>query len=568
MALLFGSGANNFNGYFPERVPKPSDYIHYFAYNVSDQVKQDIFALYHMDKRAVLAQQYSTFKKAQSKVSSVTKNAGANAEVLAQLFDVGVYQQQLDQYLSTSGGILEGTEDLSMIDFESALQRIKTLNLENDSKSLKEFVFQVEKIINNYMGKPSSAEIEAIGKSLLLKYARNVGIIGTSASELTARQTSLVSTKILRDFLSRTNDKLFKLDGEEEAEIFCSNTIKRLATMIAALKTFSSSGIEMKQATVKSHHSKNQKRASGAEQILGTLQEKTSNTLIWMRRIAAETTKVYGSLKAQASLFNALNNANLFKSKKMGNRYFNYSIDVQNNPTMKRMIEESGQSIARMETKASKSDNGIYINGNSVEANLGFTVKTSENNVPVAGKSINRVSIKLQDSTPLSTLLFRELGFNSNELFALVQLLAQHDDDLHHIVPDSNVAWESVKQNITEAAFLSALSGIGAEERSYFLVYDNKIISIESILRARLTNGSIKLGSNLRLADSNISGSLNRADYLQNNRWIDVSTKKSDTQAAYIRSDTTFGSISRMLYNTKIRVDMTISSTQDLLKLI
>ena len=565
MALLFGTGSDNAPGYFPERVAKPSDYIHYFSSNVSSKVQQDINSLYHMDKQAILAQQYSTFKSAQTRVYNVAKQAGANAETLAQLFDVGVYQKSLDEYLSTNSGIISGTEDLTPLDFETALARIKQLNLTNDSQSLSEFVSQVENIINNYMGKPSKAEVDAIGESLLLKYAQNTGIAGVSTSELTARQTSLVSTKILRDFLSRTNDKLFKLDNKEDAETFCSNTIKRLATMVAALKTFSSSGIGMKQAVIKSHHSKTQNISRGAEEILSALQAKTSNTLSWMLRTAAETTKVYGSLKAHSSFWNTLNDAKLFKAKSMGSRYFRCNVQVEDNSTMKRIIEENKQSISRMQVKASKSDNGFSIVGDNIEANIGFTVKTSEANLPNASGLGQNGIIKLQDSTPLSTLLFRELGLNSDELFAIIQLLAQHDDSNYS--GNSDVIWESVKQNISEAAFLSALSGISDEERAYFLIYNDKIISVESILKQRMSNGSLKIGSNMRLADSNVSGSLNRADYLFNNKWVDVK-RRSSTQAAYIRSDTAYGSISRMLYNTKIRIDMTISSVQDLLRLI
>lgn len=86
------------------------------------------------------------------------------------------------------------------------------------------------------------------------------------------------------------------------------------------------------------------------------------------------------------------------------------------------------------------------------------TVKTTTNTY-TSKKGIQKIgSITLQSSTPMLSLLYRELGFSSKTIVGFLQIAMAHDGSSE---PDS--AWYDLREYTKNAMLIPALTGLGRE---------------------------------------------------------------------------------------------------------
>ena len=549
------------NTYQPQVHRKDKGYLHYWSANIDDDVLASASAMYNISKRQILVSQYNTFMKAQSSKINAASAGGMSAQTLGKLYDAGLYRDELKKYVDMEQNQSQPPGDLEMLPLEQAIAAAKSIDLGAANNSIAQYTNALENFLNTAL-KPTDSNLADLQSSLVREYAAKSGI---SKGGLTDKQESKVCEKLLRDILSNENGEFFKVrKGSAEAQTGITTSYRKIAAAAYALKHFQGEGLPIKRALVQ-YGDSSRRRAqtrhtvSGESDILNEISNKINASMDNVKFGAAETTRVYGSLLGAEKVMKQMNKNLKIENKHLGNTRNGISIDIiaQDNKTFERALNEINISKARLSVKTSKADNGFYVTENGVRAGVTFTVKDGEGLIK-STNGIQSASIRLQSGTPLLTLLAREAGFSSDELFTVYQMLVAHGNEPLH-----DNWWERIKDTLNDLAFLDALAGISQEDRATFMVLGDRIATVQDILAERMSNNGANISSKVSLSKWN-EGSLSRAPYVAMNIW---QGSKPNKLTAEKRSAELFGSVSNMLYATKIQVDMTIRNTQTLMSL-
>lgn len=549
------------NTYQPQVHRKDKGYLHYWSANIDDDVLASASAMYNISKRQILASQYSNFMKAQSNKINAASAGGMSAQMLGKLYDAGLYRDELKKYVAMEQSQSQPPGDLEMLPLEQAIAAAKSIDLGAANNSIAQYTNALENFLNTVL-KPTDSNLADLQASIVREYAAKSGI---SKGGLTDKQESKVCEKLLRDILSNENGEFFKVrKGSVEAQAGITTSYRKIAAAAYALKHFQGEGLPIKRALVQ-YGDSSRRRAqtrhtvSGESDILNEISNKINASMDNIKFGAAETTRVYGSLLGAEKVMKEMNKNLKIENKHLGNTRNGISIDIitQNNKTFEQALNEINVSKSRLSVKTSKADNGFYVTENGVRAGVTFTVKDGEGLIK-STNGVQSASIRLQSGTPLLTLLAREAGFNSDELFAVYQMLVAHGNESLH-----DNWWERIKDTLNDLAFLDALAGISQEDRATFMVLGDRIATVQDILAERVSNNGANISSKVSLSKWN-KGSLSRAPYVAMNVW---QGSKPNTTIANERSAKLFNSVSDKLYATKIQIDMTIRNTQTLMSL-
>ena len=549
------------NTYQPQVHKKDKGYLHYWSANIDDDVLVSASAMYNISKRQILASQYSNFIKAQSNKINAAAASGMSAQTLGKLYDAGLYRDELKKYIDMEQNQSQPPGDLEMLPLEQAIAAAKSIDLGAANNSIAQYTNALENFLNTAL-KPTDSNLADLQSSLVREYAAKSGI---SKGSLTSNQESKVCEKLLRDILSNENGEFFKVRKDSaEAQAGITTSYRKIAAAAYALKHFQGEGLPIKRALVQ-YGDSSRRRAqtrhtvSGESDILNEISNKINASMDNIKFGAAETTRVYGSLLGAEKVMKEMNKNLKIENKHLGNTRNGISIDIitQNNKTFEQALKEIEVSKSRLSVKTSKADNGFYVTENGVRAGVTFTVKDGEGLIK-STNGVQSASIRLQSGTPLLTLLAREAGFSSDELFTVYQMLVAHGNEPLH-----DNWWERIKDTLNDLAFLDALAGISQEDRATFMVLGDRIATVQDILAERMSNNGANISSKVSLSKWN-KGSLSRAPYVAMNVW---QGSKPNTTIANERSAKLFNSVSDKLYATKIQIDMTIRNTQTLMSL-
>ena len=549
------------NTYQPQVHRKDKGYLHYWSANIDDDVLVSASAMYNISKRQILASQYSNFMKAQSNKINAASASGMSAQTLGKLYDAGLYRDELKKYVDMEQNQSQPPGDLEMLPLEQAIAAAKSIDLGAANNSIAQYTNALENFLNTVL-KPTDSNLADLQASIVREYAAKSGI---SKGGLTSNQESKVCERLLRDILSNENGEFFKVrKGSAEAQAGITTSYRKIAAAAYALKHFQGEGLPIKRALVQ-YGDSSRRRAqtrhtvSGESDILNEISNKINASMDNIKFGAAETTRVYGSLLGAEKVMKEMNKNLKIENKHLGNTCNGISIDIitQNNKTFEQALKEIEVSKSRLSVKTSKADNGFYVTENGVRAGVTFTVKDGEGLIK-STNGVQSASIRLQSGTPLLTLLAREAGFSSDELFAVYQMLVAHGNEPLH-----DNWWERIKDTLNDLAFLDALAGISQEDRATFMVLGDRIATVQDILAERMSNNGANISSKVSLSKWN-KGSLSRAPYVAMNVW---QGSKPNTTIANERSAKLFNSVSDKLYATKIQIDMTIRNTQTLMSL-
>lgn len=549
------------NTYQPQVHRKDKGYLHYWSANIDDDVLASASAMYNISKRQILASQYSNFMKAQSNKINAASASGMSAQTLGKLYDAGLYRDELKKYVAMEQNQSQPPGDLEMLPLEQAIAAAKSIDLGAANNSIAQYTNALENFLNTVL-KPTDSNLADLQASIVREYAAKSGI---SKGNLTSNQESKVCERLLRDILSNENGEFFKVrKGSAEAQAGITTSYRKIAAAAYALKHFQGEGLPIKRALVQ-YGDSSKRRAqtrhtvSGESDILNEISNKINASMDNIKFGAAETTRVYGSLLGAEKVMKEMNKNLKIENKHLGNTRNGISIDIitQNNKTFEQALKEIEVSKSRLSVKTSKADNGFYVTENGVRAGVTFTVKDGEGLIK-STNGVQSASIRLQSGTPLLTLLAREAGFSSDELFTVYQMLVAHGNEPFH-----DNWWERIKDTLNDLAFLDALAGISQEDRATFMVLGDRIATVQDILAERMSNNGANISSKVSLSKWN-KGFLSRAPYVAMNVW---QGSKPNTTIANERSAKLFNSVSDKLYATKIQIDMTIRNTQTLMSL-
>lgn len=549
------------NTYQPQVHRKDKGYLHYWSANIDDDVLASASAMYNISKRQILASQYSNFMKAQSNKINAAAASGMSAQTLGKLYDAGLYRDELKKYVDMEQNQSQPPGDLEMLPLEQAIAAAKSIDLGAANNSIAQYTNALENFLNTVL-KPTDSNLADLQASIVREYAAKSGI---SKGGLTSNQESKVCERLLRDILSNENGEFFKVrKGSAEAQAGITTSYRKIAAAAYALKHFQGEGLPIKRALVQ-YGDSSKRRAqtrhtvSGESDILNEISNKINASMDNIKFGAAETTRVYGSLLGAEKVMKEMNKNLKIENKHLGNTRNGISIDIitQNNKTFEQALKEIEVSKSRLSVKTSKADNGFYVTENGVRAGVTFIVKDGEGLIK-STNGVQSASIRLQSGTPLLTLLAREAGFSSDELFTVYQMLVAHGNEPLH-----DNWWERIKDTLNDLAFLDALAGISQEDRATFMVLGDRIATVQDILAERMSNNGANISSKVSLSKWN-KGFLSRAPYVAMNVW---QGSKPNTTIANERSAKLFNSVSDKLYATKIQIDMTIRNTQTLMSL-
>ena len=496
------------NTYQPQVHRKDKGYLHYWSANIDDDVLVSASAMYNISKRQILASQYSNFMKAQSNKINAAVASGMSAQTLGKLYDAGLYRDELKKYVDMEQNQSQPPGDLEMLPLEQAIAAAKSIDLGAANNSIAQYTNALENFLNTAL-KPTDSNLADLQSSLVREYAAKSGI---SKGSLTSNQESKVCEKLLRDILSNENGEFFKVrKGSAEAQAGITTSYRKIAAAAYALKHFQGEGLPIKRALVQ-YGDSSRRRAqtrhtvSGESDILNEISNKINASMDNVKFGAAETTRVYGSLLGAEKVMKEMNKNLKIENKHLGNTRNGISIDIitQNNKTFEQALKEIEVSKSRLSVKTSKADNGFYVTENGVRAGVTFTVKDGEGLIK-STNGVQSASIRLQSGTPLLTLLAREAGFSSDELFTVYQMLVAHGNEPLH-----DNWWERIKDTLNDLAFLDALAGISQEDRATFMVLGDRIATVQDILAERMCYKGANISSKVSLSKS-IKVSLSRA---------------------------------------------------------
>lgn len=550
--------------YHPLHVPKSQDYLHYWSWNISDNVAMDIGALFTMSQKKIMANQLVHFRNLQKQNKQNMVAMGFSTDEIGYLYDVNQYGDGLKDILEDESKAIFPPRTMTL---EEALNGMRSLDLMSANNAIATAAQSIEKFINESL-KPSQNDLENLQSVLVHEYAQYTGI--SKGKTLTAAQRSKTCERILRDIAANNNDSFFRVRNVNEASHGLDTANRKMIMLAAALKEFQGEGLPIKQMTVKAgdttlRKALSRKTVKGENNILKVLMQKAIGSAQNILANAAELVSYQGTVNTHAKFFKeAKERLGLEKmnGQYLGNKTNSISVQTftKNNHTYEKMLNSLEQATQKVWNIRSTPDYGITMSKDGVKANLNFTVKAGEGLFgPLQKKG---ATIKLKDGQPLLTLLGREAGFSSSQLFAVMQALVVHGDESYY-----EAVWESVKQTATDLAFLNALAGLDDATKATFMVMGDKIVTIESILVDRLQGG---VRASLKAARWN-TGSLGRNKYLQMNKWIDVTNNQNGTPSdnlAEKRSTFLYKDVSRELYATKIQIDMEIKSTSALLSIL
>lgn len=522
-------------------------------------------------------------KQLQSSLSSMARSEKEDKKLL-ELLDFTTYQGGLEKYMKDkiSADINTNANGINISSIDQAYEylRLAGRESENLSKKISLFMQGYQKILDalNTDGKHKSV-ITRVRNALLGKYCEEAQQRGKVDISNEMSKGGLLNTQtarlILEDILKRTNnnavfDNLAIKDGRiNQQEI--NGIVKRLLMISAALPTFQNSNTGLAGMSV-NHSNGNVTETETENDIINALIKKTRGMLSNLKGTALEMAVAYGFLKAHIDdgAYNAFKRGLTVKPTRIGNNSYDISISSinTNNKSFLDELDEM-KKTAKAFQQRSKADAAIVVKKNKVEAHIGFSIKTSKS--ITFNEKLGTVDIKIQDGTPLFTLLGREMALDSEKFQAVMQLLAGHGSTQQGAAHSDimlNEKWKDIKQQLLYLGFVNALTGSTTEGKAYFMIIGNKIYSMEQIIKEAQKGSKGLFGVAASYAEENkVDLGLQREPYLTINAWkpFGETGKAPKHEYGIERGTAAWKNVSKMLYDTKVRISMT---TQDLAKLV
>lgn len=539
-----------------QAIAEKSSYLSYWYSNVPANIQNNINSLAHLKMQEIGRLQLEAFKARQAAAFNSLNGGNASTSDIAKLgeiFDTAIYQEGLNNILEPiiddNGKTVGATANYGLDNIEQAVAELKSLvNNNNVGEKLSIFSQEVTKILENTF-QPENGTIQDIAQKMFLEYAKaNVSGMSNVTDSLSAAQTSRTVKHIINSILAKENRQVFDVNLMDKSYGNMTRTIKKMLLVVAALPNFEATG--MKSAYVRHGDSSKRTRVNGENEILDELAAKVYKAAEWMRAMGAEISVRKAAIDGNIPFLEKIVELNAqIDSFRSSSKWFDVDVDIQGHEVYQRILNELKQTGNIVTKQVSKADTGFTITSGSVTGNLGFSVKAGQT-VQVNSLSGKVSGIHLQSSTPLSTLLFREIGLSSANYFGVLQLLAAHDD-----VGGLDGTWDEMKEKLTYLAAINTLMGSSVEGQALFMVLDGRVLSMGNIL-ADIFNSESSTQMIMNSTSKNGYG-LNRGDYVALNSWIGDGPNVPN---ALNRSSVAWNQISNLLYATKINIILNIQN--------
>lgn len=367
--------------------------------------------------------------------------------------------------------------------------------------------------------------------------------------------------KIIASILANTHDSVFttaanKVDSGRFKELNTTEK-KMVAVLNYALKASEGSV----NYTV-NHHDKTigQEQVSSKAQLTAALAAKIQKGIQAQHRSAFEVADGLCRLQAASEGLSELSN---LKSKytPAGTK----SVQIKFTPDelqekLLKSIEANKRSAYSIATgkMVSKADSNREVTlgegGGSFKTTWGLSSKTSYWSWK---KDIQTVDVKVQDGTPLLTLLMREANFSGVQMYDIFQLAGAHSG--RRTTESLETQWNELMNLAKYEAVLNCIAGLPTENAAngqvYWVNINDTFFTVSDILTNIKNYGDVSL---LYSSSNNTSvKGLERGSYVDINEFVEPKGK-TVRQAAWERSNKALKNIPALMYKTKMRVNISL----------
>lgn len=495
-------------------------YLHYFYENAeSDVGLSGLHALINKSSQEIIGEHLTALSA--RKIDLLANNElsvdqeQAIREMIDGTFFSGMDGQTVSQYNVGANNTYYDIESaISFAQAQSALSQIQSVN---------DYITAFQTFLDAFFTK------EGLG-NVWRQYADNV--IQQFAAGRSVQGE--VANQIISAVLSKNSGSFFTITNPNTGESIQS-FMSRLAVFIQALP-----------------YSPMYSGALGAEgsQIKQTMINKFKGWTNYLAGIAAEYAVPVTTLKANQPLFQKLRELNI-AMEHAGSA--NVKVTFNPDERQEAILGEIDGALDRVTgVKVSKSDFNFVITTDKISATLGVNVKEAKVN-QTGGPETQKVSIRLQHSSPFLTLLMREGGLSGAQMDAVIQLAGGHGD-----TGSLDEQWNQLVEYATYSCLLDALAGISVQEHAYFFALNGQLYTMSDILtHIQRTLNSGTAVSLVQTGGSTKNG-LSRASYYRRNNWV-APAGPSRYAAEVQRSPKARQSILNAMYAAKISVNLDLA---------
>lgn len=530
-----------------------SEYLHYWLADAPD-----LHLNFAQSKADIMQRHMSTMSKRIQSEAEMTSSANVNTAAIeaylsGDLFDKVVSEAENGSKLTEvrdehsgeinsfadigkeAGALVEsGTAGLNDLDnFISLLQDwFNTLNAEQQAIANDYSAWLKEQIFSNKLGK----------------------------SQYTAAKGD-AAKKIIASILANTHDSVFTTAANkvDNGKFKALNTTEK--KMVAVLNY----ALKASEGNIKytvNHHDKTigKEEVSSKSELTAALAAKIQKGIQAQHRSAREVADGLCRLQAASEGLSQLSKMDS-EWKPAGNDYvqIKFTPDAQQKQIYA-SIEASKRSAISIATgkQKSKADTNRKVTigegGGSFETTWGISSKTSYWSWK---KDIQTVDIKVQDGTPFLTLLMREAKFSGVQMYDIFQLAGGVGGKKP--MGDLEAQWNELTNLAKYEAVLDCIAGIPTENAAngqvYWVNINDAFFTVSDILENIRDYGDVSLLYSSSNDKSNKG--LERQSYVKINRF-EPQDGKSRREAAWIRSNRAMKEIPNLMYQTKIRVNISL----------
>lgn len=492
------------------------DYLHYFYANVEEDIGlSGLHGLIEQSSQQIIKQHLSTLA---SRNQNLIANSPLDSSQKKAIEDM--LSGQFFTGLTDSGAInmssVNGAVDLdSALNFAVAQESLQNINQASD------YITAFQDFCDAYFNANGMTNVwKAYADYLITDFANKKGL--TESGE--------IATQIISSILSSNSGSFFTMVNKNGEKI--NSIISKIAIILRALPQSPeySEALSGGKSDLKS-------------EMVSKFKGWTSNLI----SIAAKYGFAVTTLDANQQLFEKMSQLNM-TLEATGSEQVAFIPDSRQEQILSQINSALPKLLGK---KASKSGLSFNVTKNNVSVSLGVNVKEATSKGATA--DTQKVFLKLQSSTPLATLLMRDVGLSGSQFDAVVQLAGGHGD-----TSSLDSTWDQLIEYATYACLLDAISNISVQENTCFFALNGKLYTISDIL-THLGN-TLDMGSQIWLSQDGASKSsgLQRRTYYMMNTW-----QKPDNPSKYAaevkRSPQARQRILNAMYAAKITVNVNLA---------
>lgn len=363
--------------------------------------------------------------------------------------------------------------------------------------------------------------------------------------------------KIIASILANTHDSVFTKGANGNGFGKLSTTEKKMVAVLNYAKIAAQGDFTY---TVNHHDARSSETVTSTEQLTAALAAKVQGGIEAQHRMAFEISNGLCYLQAATKGLTAINDVAKFNPSGTKQVEIDFRPDALQKQALENIKVNKNTALKYIAgKKVSKADSTLSVTLGDEDGTVVSTWGLSTKSSNWSWKSnIDTVDIKVQDGTPLLTLLMREAGFSGRQMYDIYQL-AGGTAGIHTGTIDTQ--WNELINIAKYEAVLDCIAGmptVNSANGQVFLVNINDtFFTVSDLLQNIMAGGDVSLLYSSANAD--YATGLDRQTYVYLNYFV-PQVGKNRIAAAWERSERSLAEIPELMYRTKIRVNLNLKN--------